>query len=60
MVTLDVFDILGRRVARLVNDRFEAGNHEIPFAGSSLSSGVYLYRLSTPFEVQTKKMLLVK
>jgi hypothetical protein len=60
MVTLDVFDILGRRVARLANDRFEAGNHEIPFAGSSLSSGVYLYRLSTPFEVQTKKMLLVK
>ena len=59
-VTIDIFDILGRRVTRLANDRFDAGIHEIPFSGSNLASGVYIYRLTTQFGVQTKKMVLVK
>ena len=60
VIRLEVYDILGRRIATLADGLQEAGIYEIPFNGSSLSSGVYLYRLTTPFEVVTKKMVLVK
>jgi photosystem II stability/assembly factor-like uncharacterized protein len=45
-VKLSVYDILGREVSVLVNERREAGVHEVKFDGSSLASGVYFYRLS--------------
>jgi hypothetical protein len=60
VIRLDVFDILGRRVATLVDGLRESGTYEIPFNAANLSSGIYLYRLTTPFEVITKKMVLVK
>jgi hypothetical protein len=44
-VKLAVYDMLGREVAVLVNDRREAGYHEVRFDGSGLSSGVYFYRI---------------
>lgn len=60
VIRLDIYDILGRRVATLAEGLRESGTHEVQFDASNLSSGIYLYRLSTPFEVITKKMALVK
>jgi hypothetical protein len=59
-VTLEVFNSLGQKVATLVDAQQSAGYHTANFDASQLSSGVYLYKLSTPGFSQTKKMLLVK
>jgi hypothetical protein len=45
-VRLSVYDILGREVAVLVNERKAAGTHEVPFDATGLASGVYIYRLT--------------
>ena len=44
-VRLAVFDLLGREVGLLVDERKEPGNHQAVFSGTGLSSGVYFYRL---------------
>ena len=59
-VNLTIYDILGRRVAVLVNERREAGAYEVKFDGSKLASGMYLYRLQAGNFVQTRKLLLLK
>jgi len=59
-VTLKVYDILGSEVATLVNEEQEAGYKEVQFNGSSLSSGVYIYRLTAGNYNSTKKMMIVK
>jgi hypothetical protein len=59
-VKLVVYDVLGREVALLVNQFRQAGTYDVQFDGSTLSSGVYFYRLETGSFTQTKKMLLVK
>lgn len=60
-VQLEVFDMLGRKVATLVNgNRQTAGEHKITFNASNLSSGVYLYQLKTGNTVITKKLTLIK
>ena len=60
VVTLKVYDILGRLVSTLVEDRQTAGNHSVTFNAGNLSSGVYFYRLSAGSFVQTKKLTLLK
>ena len=60
VVSLKVYDLLGREVATLVDGRMSAGNHHVTFDASGLASGVYLYRISAGNFVQTKRMLLVK
>ncbi len=60
MVTLSVFDVLGREVATLVNENRPAGVHTIRWGASSLPSGVYYYRLQAGESVDTKKMVLMK
>ena len=57
MVRLSVYDMLGREVSVLVNERRDAGVHEVKFDGSNLASGVYFYRLKAGEFVQTKKLL---
>lgn len=59
-VRLDVYDMLGRRVAQLINDRMTAGRHEITFDASNLASGVYMYRLITDNQVINRQMVLIK
>lgn len=59
-VNLSVFDILGRRVATLVNGQLPAGKHNVTFEASGLPSGMYLYRLSTPNGSISQKMILMK
>ncbi|MFU8859221.1 MAG: T9SS type A sorting domain-containing protein [Cyclonatronaceae bacterium] len=59
--TLVVYDILGRQVATLFNNReFSAGTQLVEYNASDLASGVYLYRLVTETGVQTRKMTLIK
>ncbi|MEX0609607.1 MAG: T9SS type A sorting domain-containing protein [Balneolaceae bacterium] len=60
-VKLEVFNMLGQKVATLMDGRQAAGQQSVNFDASALSSGVYIYRLSTTNGLQlTKKMLLVK
>lgn len=59
-VRLEVYDLLGRRVAELQNGPMQAGFHTVSFDASRLSSGVYLYTLRTEGTTLTGKMLLVK
>jgi hypothetical protein len=59
-VKISVFDLLGREVALLVNEKKTPGSYEVQFDGSGLASGVYFYRLTAASFVQTRKMLLVR
>lgn len=61
-VTLRVYDMLGREVATLVNnERRSAGSYDVTFDAGNLSSGLYMYRLSTAGGQQlTRKMMLIK
>jgi hypothetical protein len=59
-VTLDVFNVAGKRVATLVNGTKGAGLHSVEFDASSLSSGIYYYRLVAGDIVEHKKMVLLK
>ena len=59
-VTLKVYDILGRQVATLVNEKQKPGNYEVKLDGSKLTSGIYFYRLQAGEFVETKKMILIK
>jgi hypothetical protein len=58
--TLEVFDILGREVATLVNMEQSAGNYSVKFNASNLSSGVYFYKLQSGSFSQTKKLVLLR
>ncbi len=59
-VSLKIFNSIGQEVASLVNGVLTAGNHEVNFNASKLSSGVYFYRIDTPAFTSTKKMILIK
>ncbi|HDY67898.1 MAG TPA: T9SS type A sorting domain-containing protein [Candidatus Scalindua sp.] len=60
LATLIVYNVLGRQVAELVNEMKMSGRYEVVFSGQSLSSGTYLYRLTTNNTTETKKMVLLK
>jgi phosphatidylserine/phosphatidylglycerophosphate/cardiolipin synthase-like enzyme len=60
LVTLRVYDLLGREVATLVNEKQAAGTYQVQFSMNGLASGVYFYRLGASGFVETKKMLLMK
>ena len=59
-VTLDVFDVLGRRVAELTEGMREAGTHQVTFDASALSSGIYFVRMIAGEMVVRQKVLLLK
>jgi hypothetical protein len=58
--SLKVYDVLGREVATVVNEKMEAGQHVVSFNAESLPSGVYIYRIETGGYVTSRKMLLLK
>ncbi len=59
-VLLNVYDLLGREAASLVNRILPAGKYKFQFNADMLSSGVYIYRLQTGNQIFTKKMILMK
>ena len=54
-VLLKVYDIIGNEIAALVNEDKPAGNYEVNFNASKLSSGIYFYKLQAGSFVDTKR-----
>jgi len=59
-VILKVYDVLGTEVATLVNEEKPAGNYNVSFDASLLSSGIYFYKLLAGSFIDSKKMILIK
>jgi len=59
-VSLKIFDMLGREIKTIVNGNKTPGTYEVNFDGSSLTSGVYFYRLQAGSFMETKKLVLIK
>jgi G:T/U-mismatch repair DNA glycosylase len=59
-VVLKVYDVMGREVQTLVNEKLSAGTYEVTFDGSNIPSGVYFYKMQTGDFSETKKMILMK
>ena len=60
LVKIDVYNTLGQRVKELVNEVKESGSYNISFNSSSISSGIYFYKIETPQFSQVKKMIVLK
>lgn len=60
LVKLTVYNILGKEMAELVNERQSPGRYKVSFDASNLTSGVYFYTLSTDNFTETKRMILLK
>jgi hypothetical protein len=59
-VRLVVYDLLGRIVSELVNERQPAGQYEVSFDATGLSSGLYIYRLTAGSFVESKRMIFIR
>lgn len=60
VVKLTVYDLLGKEVAVLVNEKKPGGSYAVRFDGTGLSSGVYFYRLASGDFIRTLPMLLLR
>ncbi|MEK9136656.1 MAG: T9SS type A sorting domain-containing protein, partial [Bacteroidota bacterium] len=60
LVTIKVFDVLGREVATLLNEDLQPGNYQVTFDGKGLASGIYMYKMTANGYTATKRMMLVK
>jgi hypothetical protein len=56
--SLRVYDLLGQEIATLVNGNMKAGRYDLRFDGSTLPSGIYIYRLQTGRFTQARKLVL--
>ncbi|MCH7772450.1 MAG: T9SS type A sorting domain-containing protein [Bacteroidetes bacterium] len=59
-VRLSVYNLLGEKIAELVNDEFSAGTHTFSFNADGLTSGIYFYRLEAGTFLATRKMILLR
>ncbi len=59
-ISVEVFDVVGRRVAQLVDRELAAGTHSVTFDARDMASGMYVYRLTAGSEVINKTMMLLK
>lgn len=59
-VTIKIFDINGREISTIVNDRLNAGNYKFNFDGNNLGSGIYFYQMRSYDFIDTKKLILLK
>ncbi|MDD5362198.1 MAG: T9SS type A sorting domain-containing protein [Ignavibacteria bacterium] len=61
LVTLKVYDVLGKEAATLVNEKLRPGTYEVPFSNNQLPSGIYFYRLTIDNkQLAVKKMMMIK
>lgn len=59
-VTLKVYDITGKLITTLVNQKLQAGEFNVDFDGRELASGLYIYKIQADDFTDTKKMMLIK
>jgi polygalacturonase len=59
-VTLKVYDVLGRELKTLVNEKQGGGNHMVTFSAADLPSGIYFYRLEAETYSRTRKLVVIK
>jgi hypothetical protein len=59
-VELDIYNVLGRRVSRLLDGTMKPGRHKVRFDGTPYAAGVYFYRLRAGDETIVRKMVLLK
>lgn len=59
-VSIVIFNVLGQKVATLLNKKIEAGSHFVEFDGRKLSSGIYYYQIKAGDFKQVKRMILLK
>ncbi len=59
-VTIEIYDLLGRKTANLVNENQQAGHHQIAWNAADVPSGVYFARLATEGSAENIKMVLLK
>jgi hypothetical protein len=64
-IRLEVFDVLGKRVATLAEGQWDAGSHEVTWSGNAddgtpVASGVYVYRIAGPSHTESRTMLLLR
>lgn len=60
IVTMKIYDVLGKEVANIINENLKSGTYEIPFYAGQLSSGIYFYKLQSGDYSDIKKMVVVK
>jgi hypothetical protein len=60
IVSLKIFDILGKEIATLVNEPLSPGSYEVDWNASNFPSGVYFYQLKTDKFIKSKKLILIK
>ncbi len=59
-VNIAVFNVLGEKVANLVNSLQKAGSYEVTFDATNFASGMYIYRMESGDFVSVKKMMILK
>lgn len=59
-VTLKVYDILGKKVSVILNNKLAAGSYEIKWNANTFASGIYFYKLTAGDFTDVKKMILIK
>lgn len=59
-VNLEVYNLMGQRIATLIDEKMDAGRHSVTWDASAAASGVYFYKLTTGGKTFTKKMVLLK
>ncbi|MEW6508294.1 MAG: YCF48-related protein [Bacteroidota bacterium] len=59
-IKLEVYDLLGQKVATLFNGIKPAGQFKFDFVAAHLSTGIYIYRLTTPTQILSRKMIFLK
>lgn len=60
LVTLSVYNLMGQKVAELLNEVKSAGNHTISWDATGVASGMYYYRLTSDGQILTRKMTIIK
>ena len=59
-IFLNIYDVLGREVSTLINEKLRSGTYEVNWDASQFASGVYFYQLTAEGFSITKKMVLIK